>query len=175
MTDVASSYEQLRLDNIKRNQLFLEELGIASTKPKPAKQKAKVQTIPSKRTKIEGNSDHGTRRFSSRNSSKPPGFFSEASQFSMNRKDDDSDEDYDDNEHKDVDFYDDESIPLPSKQTQRVNKELALLSNISEDEPVIKIEKAKTGRSSCRKCRESIDQDTMRIGMKAWIMGRSSW
>lgn len=174
MTDVISSYEQLRLDNIKRNQLFLEELDIASIKPnKPAKEK--VQTIRSKRAKIEANPDSGTRRISSRNSSKPPGFFNESSQFSMNRKNEDTDEDYDDNEDKDVDFYDDESIPLPTKQKQRVNKELALLSNISEDEPVIKLERAKTGRSSCRKCRENIEQDTMRIGMKAWIMGRSSW
>lgn len=172
MTDDISPYEQRRLDNIKRNQLFLEELNIADTKPKPAKEKVQIR---SKRAKIEANPDFETRRISSRNSSKPPGFFSESSQFSMTRKDEDTDEDYDDNEDKDVDFYDDESIPLPTKQKQRVNKELAHLSTISEDEPVIKLERAKTGRSSCRKCRENIEQDTMRVGMKAWIMGRSSW
>ena len=123
---------------------------------------------------IEANPDFETRRISTRNSSKPPGFFNESSQFSMNRKNEDTDEDYDDKD-KDVDFYDEESIPLPTKQKQRVNKELAHLSTISEDEPVIKLERAKTGRSSCRKCRDNIEQDTMRVGMKAWIMGRSSW
>lgn len=172
MTEVISSYEQLRLDNIKRNQLELERLGIFSAKSKPVKAKAK--SVERKRAKVEVTPDYGTRRLSSRNSSRPPGFFNEASQFNMKREDDDTDEDYDDEGYKNVEVYDEESIPYPIKRA-RVNKELAILSNIEEDEPVIKIEKAKTGRSSCRKCRENIDQDTMRVGMKAWIMGRSSW
>ena len=173
MIEVISLYEQQRLDNIKRNQLFLENLGLDSVKPKPAK--AKVLNIRSKRAKIELTPEDGIRRLSSRNASKPPGFFSEASQFSINRKDDDTDEDYDDNEDKDMNFYEDKSILASSIRAQRLNKELTLLSSIEENEPVIKMERAKTGRSSCRKCRANIDQDTLRIGMKAWIMGRSSW
>lgn len=171
MTEGISSYEQLRLDNIKRNELELERLGL-SVKPKPVK--SKVQNVPNKRAKIETTTE--PRRSSSRNASRAPGFFSEASQFSMSRNDDDDkDEDYDDDGDEGVEGYDEESIPAPTKNVQRVNKELALLNNVEENEPVIKIEKAKTGRSSCRKCRENIDQDTMRVGMKAWIMGRSSW
>jgi hypothetical protein len=172
MTEVISSYEQLRLDNIKRNQLELERLGIFSAKPKPIK--VKTKSVERKRAKVEVTPDYGARRLSSRNSLKPPGFFNEASQFNIKREDDDSDEDYDDDGYKNAEVYDEESIPYPTKRA-RVNKELAILSNMEEVDPVIKIEKAKTGRSSCRKCRENIDQDTMRVGMKAWIMGRNSW
>jgi hypothetical protein len=173
MTEVIS-YEQLRLDNIKRNELELERLGLGSltAKSKPVKQ-SKAQNAPNKRVKIESATDYGPRRSSSRNVSRAPGFFNEASQFSMSRNDDDNDEEYDNDGDEDVEGFDEESIPAPTKK--RVNKELALLNNIEENEPVIKMEKAKTGRSSCRKCRENIDQDTMRVGMKAWIMGRSSW
>ena len=174
MTEVIS-YEQLRLDNIKRNELELERLGLGSltAKSKPVK---KAQNAPNKRVKIESGNDYGLRRSSSRNVSRAIGFFNEASQFSMSRNDDDNDEDYDNDGEEDVEGFDEESIPAPTKKAQRtVNKELALLNNIEENEPVIKMERAKTGRSSCRKCRENIDQDTMRVGMKAWIMGRSSW
>ena len=159
MAEDTSSYEKLRLENIKRNELFLEKLDLASLKRKPAK--VEVQQPRNKRAKIEVSSDHGPIRVSNRNASKAPGFFSEDSLFRMNRRDDDTDEE--------------ESTPQPTKRAQRVNRDLAILSDIEELEPVIKMEKAKTGRSSCRKCRENIDQDTMRIGMKAWIMGRSSW
>ena len=172
MTEVISSkisYEQLRLDNIKRNELELERLGLS----KPLV-KSKAQNVPKKRIKIESATDYGVRRSSSRNVSRAPGFFNEAAQFNMSRNDDDNDEDYDDDGDEDIEGFDEESIPAPTKK-QRVKKELSLLNNIEENEPVIKMEKAKTGRSSCRKCRENINQDTMRVGMKAWIMGRSSW
>ena len=174
MTEV-SSYEQLRLDNIKRNELELERLGISAAKPKPIKSKA--QNAPNKRIKVESTLFDEPRRQSSRNASKAPEFFSEAShhQLSTITTKDDDDGDYDDDGDENVESLDEESIPVPTKKTQRENKELALLNNIEENEPVIKMEKAKTGRSSCRKCRANIDQDTMRVGMKAWIMGRSSW
>lgn len=172
-----SSYEQLRLDNIKRNELELEKLGFSS-KPKPVV--AKPKTVPRVRAKLEAHPDYGSRRLSSRSSAqRAPGFFSEASQLKIKR-DDDSDDDYDDEE--DVRNYNDESIPAPTKRQRvsesaryKANKELALLSNTDVEEPVLKLEEAKTGRSSCRKCRESIEQGSMRVGMKAWIMGRSSW
>ena len=175
-----SSYEQIRLDNIKRNELELEKLGFSS-KPKPVVAKPKVPTIPRVRAKLEADPDYGSRRLSSRSSAqRAPGFFSEASQLKIKRNDDDSDDDYEDEE--DVRNYNSESIPAPTKRqrvsesaTYKANKELALLSNTDVEEPVLKLEEAKTGRSSCRKCRETIDQGHMRVGMKAWIMGRSSW
>ena len=176
-----SSYEQLRLDNIKRNELELEKLGFSS-KPKPVV--AKPKTVRRVRAKLEAHPDYGSRRLSSRSSAqRATGFFSEASQSKIKRDDDsdyDSDDDYDDEE--DVRNFNDGSIPAPTKRQRvsesaryKANRELALLSNTDVEEPVLKLEEAKTGRSSCRKCRESIEQGSMRVGMKAWIMGRSSW
>lgn len=155
MTEDISSYERLRLENIKRNELFLEKLDLASFLHE------KVPKTRNQRVKVEVSTDNVPCRLSSRNISKAPGFFSDDSLIHMNRSKDDTDEDYTDDE---------KSTP---KSTKRANRELTLLNDI--EEPVIKMEKAKTGRSSCRKCRENIDQDTMRVGMKAWIMGRSSW
>lgn len=167
MTDI-SSYEKLRLENIQRNELFLEKLDLAPFKRKTANVEVpKLRTKKAKTVHLSSeNSETGPRRLSSRNVSKAPGFFSEDSLFRMNKSKDDSDEDYTDEE---------ESLLVSTKQVQRSKKELSLLSDIEEQESVIKIEKAKTGRSSCRKCRENIEEDTMRVGMKAWIMGRSSW
>jgi hypothetical protein len=173
-----SSYEQVRLDNIKRNELELERLGFKSEPKAVVASKPKVSTV---RSKVEVDPDYGARRLSSRSSAqRAPGYFSEASQFKIKRNDDD-DEEYDDKE--DVRNYNDESIPAPTKRQRKdgpsnyqLNKELALLSNATEEEePVLKLEAALTGKSSCRKCREVIDKGNMRVGMKAWIMGRSSW
>lgn len=177
----SSSYEQVRAENIKRNELMLEKLGLSKPKPKVVKPKAPPRVRS--QVKVEVDPDYGSRRFSTRSSAqRAPGYFSEASQSALKRKgDDDSDDDYEDDEGE-VRNYNDESIPFPTKRQRvnesasyKANKELALLSNTVEDEPVMKLEEAKTGRSSCRKCRATIDQGNMRVGMKAWIMGRSSW
>jgi len=38
----------------------------------------------------------------------------------------------------------------------------------------ISFDRAKTGRSTCRKCRESIEKQAPRVGMQAWISGRQA-
>ena len=48
------------------------------------------------------------------------------------------------------------------------------ISNSISNEDILKIEHAKTGRSRCRKCLETIEKNELRVGMKAWIMGRNS-
>eukprot|EP00468_Gymnochlora_sp_CCMP2014_P003528 CAMPEP_0167750938 /NCGR_PEP_ID=MMETSP0110_2-20121227/6274_1 /TAXON_ID=629695 /ORGANISM="Gymnochlora sp., Strain CCMP2014" /LENGTH=237 /DNA_ID=CAMNT_0007636325 /DNA_START=120 /DNA_END=830 /DNA_ORIENTATION=+ len=56
----------------------------------------------------------------------------------------------------------------PKKITQNTKKAV-------NDKPnVIKVEKAKTGRSRCRKCMETIQKGEVRIGMNAWIAGRNA-
>uniref|UniRef100_A0A0G4F6W0 PARP-type domain-containing protein n=1 Tax=Chromera velia CCMP2878 TaxID=1169474 RepID=A0A0G4F6W0_9ALVE len=39
---------------------------------------------------------------------------------------------------------------------------------------VLTVENAKTGRSTCRECGESIDKGVLRVGMEAWISGRKA-
>merc|ERR1711871_242441 len=50
----------------------------------------------------------------------------------------------------------------------------AALPNTGTYNNVLQIENAKTSRSRCRKCMEKIEKGELRVGMKAWIMGRSA-
>lgn len=171
-----SSYEKIRLDNIRRNELELERLGFNSN-PEPV-QKKKPTKKPVQTKKEDFDSDlYQTRRTSSRSSAKrPSGYFNEQSQFQLKReRDDDADEEYEpsddrDNTKSSKRIKQDRSIVL-----DKSNKELLLLSEETGPEPILKFEAALTGRSSCRKCRTTIEQGDFRVGMKSWIMGRSSW
>lgn len=173
-----SNYEQIRLDNIRRNELELEKLGFNNAKVK-AVSNPKGKSKRAKQEVVEYEPERKSLRSSAQ---RAPGYFSESSQIKLKRNDDD-DSDYDDKDDlNEVKSYNDQTIPAPTRRQRnessaigKANRELALLSNIEEEEPVLKLEEALTGRSSCRKCREVIDKGNMRVGMKAWIMGRSSW
>merc|ERR1712232_469682 len=74
-----------------------------------------------------------------------------------------------------------EFLPAPRKRptltlnTSNPNHEdCEAPSSIIKVGDVITCEKAKTGRSTCRKCREKIEKGSPRVGMKAWIAGRQS-
>eukprot|EP00596_Hydrurales_sp_CCMP1899_P010448 CAMPEP_0119034498 /NCGR_PEP_ID=MMETSP1177-20130426/1479_1 /TAXON_ID=2985 /ORGANISM="Ochromonas sp, Strain CCMP1899" /LENGTH=323 /DNA_ID=CAMNT_0006991963 /DNA_START=20 /DNA_END=988 /DNA_ORIENTATION=- len=173
-----SNYEQVRLDNIRRNELELERLGFNNVKVKVAA----IPKVKSKRVKLEVIEYEPERKSLRSSAQRVAGYFSESSQFKLKRNDDD-DSDYDDkDELNEVKRYNNETIPAPTRRQRneisaegKANRELALLNNSEEEEPVLKLEEALTSRSSCRKCRETIDKGNLRVGMKAWIMGRSSW
>ena len=160
-----SAYEQQREERIRRNQEFLAELGLGSvSKIAPKKRKA----VPVKRKAKRANLSTSTLRRSSRvkeaecarkknrESVKADGKQSDE-EFSIQSGDDDSE-------------YEEEFvIKRPRKHKKRTMCKLDAITD-----SFLACELAKTGRSSCRKCREKIPKDATRIGMKAWIAGRNA-
>eukprot|EP00942_MAST-04A_sp_MAST-4A-sp1_P001483 g1483.t1 len=189
-TNGLSEYEILRLQNIQRNNEKLKKLGLKETKVEMQKQ-IKQQTRKRKQSTIKRKKEikaKGPLRTSKRLKNVPAKDYKEDtiriigndnfSDYSI-----ESEYDSDDN-GGDTSDYSDDSIPYPIKRRRRTNgkKEKSTTKEdkstaaptVATENDVIKIENAKTGRSRCRKCMEQIEKDELRVGMKAWIMGRNS-
>ena len=84
----------------------------------------------------------------------------------------DSDADRSDSSDDDDDDDDYETLPPPSKKAKHTSNTSVIVSTTAKK--LLTVEKAKTGRSSCRLCREIIIKDTPRVGMMSWIVGRNA-
>jgi len=93
-------------------------------------------------------------------------------------KDDDYEYDpSDDTLNSDSEDDPDQDVPKPRRDSSKRPK-----ANATEAPPVevvntnglVSLEKAKTGRSKCRKCMKILAQGELRVGMQAWIMGRQA-
>jgi len=210
MTNVASAltlpqlsdYEQLRLDNIHRNEEKLKQLGLL----KPI-----VQSVASRRAKnrIKPKSSSkppvpsGPTRSSTRNKRKIVSYYNhsidEDAIGSGVRVDDswrkevsdDESSDYDepnstmDYDHEDTIYEsDDDNVNKNNKRTRRHRTVHILTPTKTNQNPPhntnttatggIFCEYAKSSRSTCRKCRIKIEKNTPRVGMQAWIVGRQA-
>jgi hypothetical protein len=182
-TNDLSEYEILRLQNIKRNEIYLTNLGLKKSteeirRQHKTQQKRKRRQRPTKRQ--QGVRVTLSLRKSNRLKNIPVKNYKEDI-LRIIKDDDLSDSDYDDVS----DFG--EEIPYPIKRRKRerkatvgVKSTVAATKKIVDasatiiNEDILKIERAKTGRSRCRKCLETIEKNELRVGMKAWIMGRNS-
>ena len=170
-----SEYEVLRLQNIQRNRTVLENLGLTELRDgmksvvgkrsnkSVAKRKETVSVFPTRKSK--------------RLKSVPPKDYSESSVhiddgYVSAYRSESGDSGSDDSE---------EAIPRPKRLLrQRLKLLESRLDSNSGDcvkptaNSVITVESAKTGRSRCRKCMVELEKGEVRVGMKAWIMGRNS-
>ena len=94
-----------------------------------------------------------------------------------------SDEENDDDDDEEVEFEPPKKRSRPTKPdkvpSSKPSKTPSAASASVAFECVnpkggLTLEYAKTGRSSCRKCRNKIDKGKPRVGMEAWIVGRNA-
>jgi len=156
-----SEYERQRLRNIERNQIELVRLGVPAAKPRITKPRiSKPKTSPIKRA-----------RSPQRRSARHPG--KEVSYQDMDEGEPvstDSEDSYSE---------DSEDDPKPRRQRVTIKPKAASKAasgrvKSGEAKGLLVIEDAKTGRSTCRKCKVIIERGQARVGMEAWIMGRQS-
>jgi hypothetical protein len=66
----------------------------------------------------------------------------------------------------------DEVVQFPVRSSRQLREESKSGQRTTED--LVTVAAAKTGRSRCRLCMDQISTGEIRVGMKAWIMGRQS-
>lgn len=198
---VLSEYEKLRLEKIKRNEDRMEKLGLlksrdalaASVKKKKAKTKKTSQVSPELPLRRSSRKRKNVIDYYSQpmfeddeEKTKAGGCNSDDGA----RSNDDENEDY----HEasgDEDSYDDGQMveDPPNKQPRLAHStSTPLLAPKSKAKKTavdhsfdcvnstggLTLECAKTGRSTCRKCKSKIEMGAPRVGMVAWIVGRSA-
>lgn len=163
---VMSNYEKLRLNKIRRNEARLRELGLDKgllQKP-PATRKKKANK---KRNIVEGNSQPPRRSTRKRKVLD----YREAGVSEVG-----ADSDYDDT---DMSTDDDMSVEQPRSEARRTRPAVSVADDrdataLSVSPGGLTLELAKTGRSTCRKCKAKIEKGSPRVGMQAWIVGRQA-
>lgn len=176
-----SDYEKLRLENIQRNQRRLKELGLdrgfTSTATTPQRKKA-----PSKRSKpilpLMPPRRSGRKRKQVDYSEDGVAAISDSQRSENAVGTNDDDEFFVQHEEDDEDAQ-----SLRSKRARaqaikgREEKVVAAKrdSNVPDQIGGLTCElAAKSGRSTCRKCKTKIEKGAPRVGMHAWIVGRNA-
>eukprot|EP00943_MAST-04B_sp_MAST-4B-sp1_P001736 g1736.t1 len=186
-TNDLSEYEILRLQNIKRNEIYLTNLGLKKSTEEIRRQhktQQKRKRLQRSTKRQQGVSVTPSLRKSNRLKNIPVKNYKEDTLHII--KDDDLSDYSAESDYDDVSDFGEE-IPYPIKRRKRERKatvgvkstvaateKVIVASKTITNEDVLKIENAKTGRSRCRKCLETIEKNELRVGMKAWIMGRNS-
>ncbi len=162
---MSSAYEKARLRNIARNNAELRRLGLTERLPAPkrkARRPAAKGTRKEKARKVAGAS--GPLRRSTRHTGKARVSYADAEESA-----------------EEVDEWIDSATPPPPKRLKTIKsavikKTLAssAAKGIAHKSTLLTIENAKTGRSSCRLCRENIPKNAPRVGMLSWIVGRNA-
>jgi len=197
-----SDYEKLRLEKIKRNEDRMKELGLFKTRDKLAASAKKKKGSKKKTPQVSP--ELAQRRSSRKRSSVVnysheqviPMF--EDDEEKANNEDaydsdedsalDDKEDDYESNDDDDDDDEDDEmEEPPPKKRSKPTYPNKVASSDQSRKKTAVDtsyecvnpkggltLEYAKTGRSTCRKCKNKIEKGAPRIGMEAWIVGRNA-
>jgi len=166
---MSSAYELARLKNIASNNATLKKMGLGSINrslrpiQKPVAQK-KTSTKRKAANLRRKSSTQPPPRRSSRHR-KPVKYTGMSSNTQNN------DSDYDDSEAESDDF----EVLAPPKKIQKVTT-LSQQEGTSPEKHTawFTVQNAKTGRSSCRACRECIPKGSPRVGMISWIVGRSA-
>lgn len=197
--DGISDYEKLRLEKIKRNEDRMKELGLFRTKDAIAasakKRKAKkiAQTSPDlpqrrssrqRKTVVDYSEEQVIPMYEDdEEKAKAEESYSD-DESTSNDEEDIEEDDYEVSENEDDE---EEEIEEPPKKRSKPNKVPSSTSQSSSKSAAVDIpficinakggltlEYAKTGRSSCRKCRDKIEKGKPRVGMEAWIVGRNA-
>jgi hypothetical protein len=140
-----SEYELQRLARIAQNEAEIARLGIKPLIPKVAK-RATSRRAP-KRAR-------------------------EPTRTSTRVKQQAEDEDYVESSDSDEDETS-SSIPKPKREKAQPKEKKAKTTEVLSS-GLVTVERAKTGRSKCRKCMEKLEEGEYRVGMQAWIMGRQA-
>lgn len=197
-----SDYEKLRLEKIKRNEDRMRELGLlqtkdaitANAKKKKAKTKKITQVSPElpqrrssrKRKTVVDYSEEQVIAIYEDDEEKAKDDQSDSENES--RSIDDNEED--DYEASDNEEEEDEDEEAPKKRSRATKPSIVSSANVTvcleskssstdasfacvNPKGGLTLEYAKTGRSSCRKCRDKIEKGKPRVGMEAWIVGRN--
>jgi hypothetical protein len=186
-----NEYEKLRYDKIKRNEQTLKDLGLGKSllqqKQKEQKQKKSATkrkfAVPSEPTR------RSSRQRKSLNYNQNDGAV-EAAESESNETDEsappsDNEESSDEGEYEeegiDLDVVEEDDVPVkPVKRERKVSKVEPSQAEVEVDQTQVDssggltLEKAKSDRSTCKKCKNKIDKGSPRVGMKAWIVGRQA-
>lgn len=184
-----SAYEQLRLDNINRNEAKLKELGLI--KPLVVDQKfVRNKSINHKSRKAPVTSflkRTSTRKRKAVSYYAPDDVDDEVK--SVKISEDEGESDYEQNDMVDEDGSDNENVcahlqssltPLPKRRAIQTSVAITTIEETKKTGDTLTVvggiicEYAKSGRSTCRKCRDKIEKNAPRVGMQAWIVGRQA-
>lgn len=162
---MSSAYELARLKNIASNNATLKKMGLGRIKlQRPVTQK---KAFTKRKRKTPNRSKSSSTQLPPRRSSrhrKPVKYTGMSSNTQNN------DSDYDSEEESDFEDL------APPKKVSKIERP----PSHHESTPPKKhtawftVQNAKTGRSSCRACRECIPKGSPRVGMISWIVGRSA-
>jgi hypothetical protein len=161
-----SEYEVLRLQNIERNKNVLKTLGLAKLKSVLGTNRPKRVAPKRKKKTVTAPTRHSKRLKSL-----------SAKDYSENNVhlDDGNVSAYSSESEQDVSEDSEESIPRPKRLLRKPSVGTKNnVKGIPTVSSILSVEHAKTGRSRCRKCMVQLEKGELRVGMKAWIMGRNS-
>ena len=185
---MASAYEKARLANIARNAEVLKQLGLKASRI-PRRKTTQQPKRKARKASRKRKTPDGPVRRSTRNSGKAPVDYTGMSVIGRDEDEDSNFDDSSDTEGSNSESgedWSDSTLPPPPKRLRASGSRSASvpsntsssLSSSSSSSPsqfdFLTIENAKTGRSSCRCCREKIEKGTPRIGMLSWIVGRNA-
>jgi hypothetical protein len=174
-----SEYEQLRQSNIARNEALLGQLGLMHTKAEIRTTARPRQTKKRKRSPVTKR--EGSRR-SSRIATGGPrrvvidgGADDDDEEFQPAEADRDEDEEEQDEETEQQRRPSRKKV-VKADDTKPLSGSKPPSDGAGSPPPsgLLVVERAKTGRSKCRKCMENLPKGCPRVGMQAWIMGRQS-
>lgn len=177
-----SEYEQRRLQNILRNTRRLRELGLDQPVAPPSAGK-RPRSKPSRATPSVPSRRSSRSRRPVRYLSAEDGVDAADSDFEEEEEEEEEEKEEEEEYVRDVprrkriraarippraDVLTEATTKVTMKATTKATPDATCtLGGVS-------CELAKTGRATCRKCREKIAQGVPRVGMEAWIMGRQS-
>lgn len=187
-TEHLNEYEKLRYDKIKRNEQTLKDLGLdKGLLPKQKQQKKSATKRKSTAPHSEPTRRSSRKRNKSLNYNQNDAAVDADAESESNETDEttgttpsDNEESSDDGEYE-VEGIDDivEVYDVPVvKRERKVEPSLAEGGEVDQAQVDgtggLTLEKAKSGRSTCKKCKNIIDKGSPRVGMKAWIVGRQA-
>ena len=156
-----SAYELQRQRNIAENEARLDALGLSNIVP------AKIKRVKAPKRSREQKEDPDfvpeRRATRSRDATEPK----------YNDDGDDDDDDDDDDEEEEERLSSRKAKRMKSTIVKPEVKEAPAFASDSGDvASCVVIEKAKTGRSKCRRCMEMLNAGELRVGMESWMVGR---
>jgi hypothetical protein len=185
-TENLNEYEKLRYDKIKRNEQKLKDLGLdklpKQTKQKKSGTKRKASTVPSEPTRRSSRKQNKSLNYNQNDEAVDAESESNETGETAGTSPSDKEESSDDGEYEeegiDVDGVEEYDVELPVKRERKTKVEPSQAED--QDQALVDstggltLERAKSGRSTCKKCKNIIDKGSPRVGMKAWIVGRQA-
>jgi hypothetical protein len=185
-TENLNEYEKLRYDKIKRNEQKLKDLGLdklpKQTKQKKSGTKRKASTVPSEPTRRSSRKQNKSLNYNQNDEAVDAESESNETDETTGTSPSDKEESSDDGEYEeegiDVDGVEEYDVELPVKRERKTKVEPSQAEDQDQAQVDstggLTLERAKSGRSTCKKCKNIIDKGSPRVGMKAWIVGRQA-